>query len=124
MSKKIAIPSAQPGGLEAGLGMHFGHCDLYTLIDVDDSNAVTAVTTIPCISHAQGGCLAPVMYLAEHGVTHLLAGGMGMRPLMGFLQNNIQVFWAGGLPTVGGAVNAFLAGQLPPFTPANTCRGH
>ena len=24
MSKKIAIPSAQPGGLYAGLGMHFG----------------------------------------------------------------------------------------------------
>ena len=43
MSKKIAIPSAQPGGLEAGLGMHFGHCDLYTIVDVDDNNAVTAV---------------------------------------------------------------------------------
>lgn len=25
---KLAIPSALPGGLEAGMGMHFGHCDI------------------------------------------------------------------------------------------------
>ena len=28
----LAIPSALPGGLEAGMGMHFGHCDIYTRI--------------------------------------------------------------------------------------------
>lgn len=124
MAKKIAIPSAQPGGVEAALGMHFGHCDCYTLVDIDDNGEITAVSTIPCVSHAQGGCLAPVMYLAEQGVTDLLAGGMGMRPLMGFLQNNIQVFWAANHATVGDAVVAFLANKLPAFTPANTCRGH
>ena len=119
----IAIPSCLPGGLDANMGMHFGHCEIYTLVEVEDG-AVKEVRTLEPIPHHHGGCMAPVQYLAGAGVKVLLAGGMGMRPLMGFLQNNIQVFWAGGLPTVGGAVNAFLAGQLPPFTPANTCRGH
>ena len=33
---KIAIPSVLPGGLEAQVGAHFGHCDCYTLVDVED----------------------------------------------------------------------------------------
>lgn len=32
---KIAIPSDQPGGLEARVSEHFGHCDLYTIVEVD-----------------------------------------------------------------------------------------
>ena len=34
---KIAIPSVLPGGLEAQVGAHFGHCDCYTLVDVEDN---------------------------------------------------------------------------------------
>ena len=30
----LAIPSALPGGLEAGMGMHFGHCDIYTIVQI------------------------------------------------------------------------------------------
>jgi predicted Fe-Mo cluster-binding NifX family protein len=36
MNTMIAIPSAQPGGLEAALGAHFGHCELYTLVSVEN----------------------------------------------------------------------------------------
>ena len=67
--------------------------------------------------------MAPVQYLAQHGVTALLAGGMGMRPLMGFNQMGIQVFFAGDQPSVGKAVEAFAAGRLTPFTVENTCGG-
>ena len=118
----LAVPSANPGGLEAGMGMHFGHCDLYTLVEVE-GDAVKSVRTLPSIPHQQGGCLAPVQYLAQHGVTALLAGGMGMRPLMGFNQMGIQVFFAGDQPNVGKAVEAFCAGRLAPFTVENTCGG-
>ena len=31
----LAIPSALPGGLEAGMGMHFGHCDIYTIVQIE-----------------------------------------------------------------------------------------
>ena len=90
---KIATPSVLPGGLEAQVGAHFGHCDCYTLVDVEDG-AVVKSEVIPSCAHEHGGCLAPVNYLADRGVTVLLAGGMGMRPLMGFLQEGVDVIVA------------------------------
>lgn len=108
----LAIPSALPGGLEAGMGMHFGHCDIYTIVQIEDG-AIKSVGTLPNVPHQQGGCLAPVQHLASHGVTALLAGGMGMRPLMGFQQAGVSVYYAGNYPTVGLAVQAFLDGQAP-----------
>lgn len=120
----LAVPSANPGGLEAGMGMHFGHCDLYTLVEVDvEGKTVQSVRTLSSIPHQQGGCLAPVQYLADNGVNKLLAGGMGMRPLMGFQQTGIEVLFAGNFATVGDAVNAYLEGKLPPFTTDFTCQG-
>ena len=98
----LAIPSALPGGLEAGMGMHFGHCDIYTIVQIEDG---------------------PVQHLASHGVTALLAGGMGMRPLMGFQQAGVSVYYAGNYPTVGLAVQAFLDGKLPAFSTEFTCGG-
>ena len=80
----LAIPSALPGGLEAGMGMHFGHCDIYTIVQIEDG-AIKSVGTLPNVPHQQGGCLAPVQHLASHGVTALLAGGMGMRPLLSLI---------------------------------------
>ena len=124
MDKKIiAIPSALPGGLDAGMGMHFGHCEIYTIAEVEDGK-VASVRTLPPIPHQQGGCLAPVNYLAGEGVNVLLAGGMGMRPLMGFNQAGVEVYFAGNFPTVGQAVQAFIGGRLPAFTPEHSCGGH
>ncbi|GAB1410175.1 NifB/NifX family molybdenum-iron cluster-binding protein [Desulfovibrionales bacterium] len=119
---KIAVPSALPGGLGAELGAHFGHCDLYTIIDVENG-AVTQVSTLPNVPHQQGGCMAPVNHLAQHGVTTLIAGGMGMRPLMGFNQVGIDVYYAAGAPTVGIAVDALLKNALTRFTQEYTCGG-
>ena len=124
MDKKIiAIPSALPGGLDAGMGMHFGHCEIYTIAEVEDGK-VASVRTLPPIPHQQGGCLAPVNYLAGEGVNVLLAGGMGMRPLMGFNQAGVEVYYAGNFPTVGQSVQAFIEGKLHAFTPEHSCGGH
>lgn len=121
-SIKVAVPSNNPGGMDAGMGMHFGHCDIYTIVEVED-NAVKSVSTLENVPHVQGGCLAPVQHLASNGVGALLAGGMGMRPLMGFQQAGIDVFFAGNYPTVGQAVQAYLAKGLQPFTTDFTCQG-
>ena len=122
MSFLLAVPSCMPGGLDAQMGMHFGHCDIYTIVEIED-NAIKAVSTLENVPHQQGGCMAPVQHLASHGVKALLAGGMGMRPLMGFQQVGVNVFFAGQYPTVGAAVQAFLEGKLPPFTMDFTCGG-
>lgn len=119
---KLAIPSNHPGGLDAAMGMHFGHCDIYTIVEISDKE-VTSVSTLENVPHAQGGCMAPVQHLASHGVRVLLAGGMGMRPLMGFQQVGIAVYFAGGHATVGQAVQAYRDGSLKPFGTENTCGG-
>ena len=119
---RIAVPSTQPGGMESAVGAHFGHCDCYTVVDVADGK-ITNVATLPNVPHIQGGCMAPVNHLSENGVTVLLAGGMGMRPLMGFQQVGVKVFFGAGAPSVGHAVQAFLAGRLPAFSTEFTCGG-
>ena len=35
MDTLIAVPSEQPGGLDAQVGQHFGHCEVYTLASVE-----------------------------------------------------------------------------------------
>jgi predicted Fe-Mo cluster-binding NifX family protein len=118
----IAVPSETPGGLEAGLGAHFGHCELYTLVSVQDGK-IQDVQVIPNIPHQQGGCMAPVQYLADRGVRQLIAGGMGLRPLMGFNQVGIQVLHGGQARTVGEAVQSAIEGKLPQFQQMHTCGG-
>ncbi len=118
----IAVPSTQPGGVDANVDRHFGHCGIYTIAKVENGK-ITSVTTLESIPHAQGGCLAPVEHLASHGVTTLLAGGMGMRPLVGFQQAGVTVCFAGNCATVGEALSAFTEGKLQPFSTQNTCTG-
>jgi predicted Fe-Mo cluster-binding NifX family protein len=67
--------------------------------------------------------MAPVQYLAEKQVQKLIAGGMGLRPLMGFNQMGIEVYYAQQAPTVGMAIEAFINGQLRQFTQDHTCGG-
>ena len=119
---RIAIPSTLPGGLEAGVGAHFGHCDIYTIVDVK-AGLIAEVSTLPNVPHQQGGCLAPVNHLAQNGVTILISGGMGLRPLMGFNQAGIEVFRGTEAPSVGHAVKALIQGDLQRFTREFTCGG-
>jgi predicted Fe-Mo cluster-binding NifX family protein len=122
MSRIIAIPSQPPGGLEAELGGHFGHCDMFTLVTIENG-AVAAVKVIPNVPHQQGGCMAPVQHLAANGVRQLIAGGMGLRPLTGFNQVGIQVYHGGGARTVGEALHSMLEGDLTEFRQEHTCSG-
>lgn len=119
---RIAIPSILPGGLEAGVGAHFGHCDLYTVVDVNEGQ-ITEVGTLPNVPHQQGGCLAPVNHLAKNGVTVLIAGGMGLRPLMGFNQAGIEVYRGADSQSVSAAVQSFIRGDLHRFTREHSCGG-
>ena len=118
----VAVPSTQPGGLDAQVGAHFGHCDLYTMVEAENG-AIVNVNTLPNVSHQQGGCMAPFNYLAQNGVGILIAGGMGMRPLMGFNQVGTNVFYGAGAATVGEAVQALIQEKLRPFATEFTCGG-
>jgi len=118
----IAVPSENPGGLESPLGAHFGHCDMYTLVAVEEGQ-IRQVDVVPNVPHQQGGCMAPVQYLAEKGVNQLIAGGMGLRPLMGFNQVGIEVYYGGNAATVGDAIRSIIDGKLMQFQQEHTCGG-
>ncbi len=60
---RIAVPSMNQGGLDGVRAGHFGHCDVFTLIDVEEGQ-IKEVTTIANREHVQGGCMVPVNLLA------------------------------------------------------------
>lgn len=110
-SIRIAIPSELPGGLEARRSGHFGRCECFTLVDVENG-AVGQVNVLTNAPHTEGGCMAPVMALAEHMVDAIVVDGIGGRPLMGFNQVGIAVH-AGVGADVQTTVQAYLQGSLP-----------
>lgn len=122
METIVAFPSEAPGGLEAPLSGHFGHCPNFTLVTLTD-DGVKQVDVIPAVPHEHGGCMAPVQLLAQKGVEVLVAYGMGGRPLQGFSQVGILVLRAGDAESVSDALTSLRAGQLAQFDPAMTCGG-
>ncbi len=122
MNTLVAIPSALPGGLDATVDAHFGHCAIYTLVEIEEDQ-IKDVRTLAPVAHESGGCMAPVNHLASNNVKALISGGMGFRPLVGFNEVGIDVFHGNGAPTVGSAVKAFMKDSLPKFSPEHTCGG-
>ena len=122
-SIKLAVPTMGAAGLNAERSGHFGHCDCFTVVDIVDGVVSEEATMVANPPHEEGGCLRPVGLLADAGCNAIVAAGMGMRPLMGFQQAGVSVYYAGNYPTVGLAVQAFLDGKLPAFSTEFTCGG-
>jgi predicted Fe-Mo cluster-binding NifX family protein len=117
---RVAIPSELPGGLEARRSGHFGRCDCFTMVDLIDGEVgeVQVLTNAP---HTEGGCMAPVLALAEHMVDAIVVDGIGGRPLMGFNQVGIAVH-AGAGADVQSAVQAYVRGGLPEVGLEGACQ--
>lgn len=90
---RIAVPSTAPGGLSAKRSEHFGHCDLFTLIDITDGS-ITSIQTVNNIEHGAGGCVRPVKLLRENNVDTIVVSGMGAKPLQRFAEAGIKVLFA------------------------------
>lgn len=112
---RIAVSSERPGGLEARVSAHFGYCEVYTLVDVEDG-LITHVESLDNPLSEQTGCMDPVNRLTGHGVTVLVSGGLGS--LSGFFQAGIRVYDGKGVVDVDEAVHALVAGKLPVFSSA------
>jgi predicted Fe-Mo cluster-binding NifX family protein len=122
MKQTIAIPSTAPGGLEADVSAHFGSCDAFTLVTLEDGT-VEAVSVLPVPSHVEGGCMVPVRLLAAHGASAVIAVGMGRRPLLGFAEVGIRAFHNGKYSTVREVITAWTTGCLVAFDASLACGG-
>ena len=118
----IAIPSDTTDGLEAAISEHFGHCAVFTLVQLNEAE-VESVERLENAEHSQGACMAPVLKLHQAGVDAMVAGGMGQRPLLGFQQVGIRVYFREEASTVREAVDLVIAGQARIFAPAQACGG-
>jgi len=119
---RIAVPSMADGGLDGQRAGHFGHCDVFTLVDVING-VIDQVTTINNREHMQGGCMVPVNLLAENRVNALIVGGIGMRPLMGFRQVGIDVYHDATRPEIRPVVEDLIAGKLTIIGDDQVCGG-
>ncbi|MBU4271852.1 MAG: NifB/NifX family molybdenum-iron cluster-binding protein [Planctomycetes bacterium] len=100
---KIAIPLA--GGR---LCLHFGHCEQFALVDVEDGGEMqTTLATPP--PHEPG--VLP-QWLHQQGVEVIIAGGMGHRAQQLFDQNGIKVLVGATAETPETLVAAYLDGSL------------
>lgn len=119
---RIAVPSNGNGGLDGIRSGHFGHCDVFTFIDVQDGQ-ISNVSTLRNNGHVQGGCMVPVNLLAEHKVNALIVGGIGMRPLMGFRQVGISVYHDAERAEIKPVVEDLIAGNLMEIQDNQVCGG-
>lgn len=119
---RIAVPSNGAGGMDGTRSGHFGHCDVFTFVDVEDGE-IKNVSTIQNEEHVQGGCMVPVNLLANHKVDALVVGGIGMRPLMGFKQVGIDVYHDAERVDIKPVVEDLIAGKLPEISNDQVCGG-
>jgi len=102
---KIAIPVA--GGR---LCMHFGHCEQFALVEVDDGNkTVTGTSYLTPPAHEPG--VLP-RWLHEQGANVIIAGGMGQRAQGLFSQSGIEVVVGAPAEKPEDVVSAYLSGTL------------
>jgi len=88
---------------------HFGHCSSYTMYSVENG-VIFRREDLPSPGH-EPGVLPP--YLASHGVTHIITGGMGPRAVELFHQQGIEVIM-GVSGSVDGVAQKFIAGKVIP----------
>ena len=122
---RIAIPTNSPGGLQAQRSDHFGHCDLFTLVDLDEKLQIKDVSIIKNGDHEAGGCLVPVKILQDAAAEAIIVGGMGARPMRGFAEVGITVYFAdrSRLTTVQDVVDGLTTNALPVMHADQVCKG-
>lgn len=121
-TRVLAIPSLSQDGLDAQRSGHFGHAEYHTLVYLagDEMIGVDIMDNPP---HSEGGCLEPVVRLVERGVTDMVVGGMGLRPLNGLLSAGVRVYVMPEQGTVREGLEAVLNQTAPMMSPAHACGG-
>lgn len=83
MKKLFAVPTNN-----GKLCEHFGHCQQFAVIETDDQKVINIEFVNPPV-HEPG---TYPRFLADKGVSTIIAGGIGVKAQDIFAENNIEVF--------------------------------
>jgi predicted Fe-Mo cluster-binding NifX family protein len=119
-STKIAIPCVGQASLQARVSSHFGQCDSYAIVTVEEGE-IKGVEQM--LNGGHSDCASPVRALAEKEVSVMLVEGMGMRPYIVFKELGIEVRY-GITGTIAEAVESYLKGQTFAMTQDGLCGQH
>ena len=118
-SMLIAVASDDDLGLDGQVCAHFGHCPVFTIVEVKDG--MIAGAKVVDNPHARGHAPGTLPeYVESLGAKVILAGGMGGRAVTFFQQYGIEAC-AGYECNVRQAVESYLDGDLGGGEP---CPGH
>ena len=106
---KIGIVLGDSGGLESEVCSHFGQCSHFLIVEVDGKRVTKSKVVPNGTQHGGGGCQA-VGEILKHGVTHVIAGGMGMGAQEKFAAAGVKIFGFSGKAKDG--VTKLLAASL------------
>ena len=112
---KICIPTTSDGKLCG----HFGHCDsfMFAEIDPETKRIISVEKKVP----EEGISCQSASWISEQGVSKVLAGGMGGRPMMIFAQNGVEVVTGCSELPVLDVIRNYLSNTLE--TGENACGG-
>jgi predicted Fe-Mo cluster-binding NifX family protein len=122
MNRLIAFPTKLPGGLDASLSAHFGSCACFTLVEFRDGKMGRYIV-LAAPAHDDGGCNARVSQLTEHGVSAVVASGIGGHALSGLQSAGIAVYETAPSFSIPASLAALGFGELSSFA-ATTCACH
>lgn len=110
MKIKFAIPTEN-----GKLCTHFGHCEKFAIIETENQQQTSEEYLVPPV-HQPG--VYP-QFLAQNGVTVIIAGGMGQKAQQLFAQHHIEVCVGVNAESPSKLVQQYLNGQLQ--TGTNLC---
>jgi len=120
---RVVIPTSTPDGLLAKRGAHFGKAPFYVIVDIENGE-IKEVNAVQNPGHSGGACGNAVMNIKNLGANALIVAGIGARPLMGFRQEGIRVFFDNVSPSVEEAIERFLKGETGEIRPEDACGAH
>lgn len=110
---RIAVPSDEPGGLDAARSGRFRRSPCFTIVDVSD-DVVVNVRVARNDKHPHDHGLTPILLLGENMVDVVIVAGIGSKPLLHCLQAGMRVFNGEDRSDVRSVVQAFLDAELVP----------
>ena len=119
MKRVIGIPANGPE-LSDTISEHFGHCNYFVGVAVDENNGYEKAFSSQNEGHS--GCMEPVMAMKQRNVTDMIVGGIGGRPFIGCQQLGIKLHQGVIGSSLEDNIQYLLDGKLKPMS-GSTCGG-